>query len=345
MRVLILGGTSFLSKAVAAEAVRRSHDVVCAARGESGSVPDGARLLRLDRDEPGSIQALAGERFDAVVDVAKMATDWVREALHTLGSAAGHWTYVSSINAYADTATMHQQADAALLDPITDRERMELAETTPELYGAVKVASENAVREVMGERAFVVRPGLITGPGDHTDRFGYWPGRFSRGAQVVVPDTPEQPIQHIDVRDLAAWIVTAGEQRISGSYDGVGPTLRLGQTLREIADLIAPKDSEIVGVSPTDLAEAGVQPWAGPKSLPLWLPESHHGLAAHDGTRSVEAGLRVRPLADTVHAALVEERALGLDRPREAGLTTEEEVALLGDLSVRSVRSAGPRCR
>lgn len=327
MRVLVLGGTLFLSKTVAAEAVRRGHEVVCAARGESGVVPDGARLLRLDRDEPGSIQALAGERFDAVVDVATMATGWVREALGTLGPAAGHWSFVSSINAYADTTTMHQQADAPLLEPISGGDGTELHDTTPEFYGATKVASENAVRETMGERAFVVRPGLITGPGDYTDRFGYWPGRFSRGGKVIVPDAPEQPIQHIDVRDLADWIVTAGEQRISGSYDGVGPVLRLGQTLREIATLVAPDDTELLGVSPAD---AGVQPWAGPKSFPLWLPESHHGLVAHDGTRSAEAGLRVRPLAETVLAALAEERALGLERPRKAGLTANEETVLLG---------------
>lgn len=333
MRVLVLGGTSFLSKATASEAVRRGHEVICAARGRSGTVPDGAQLVTVDRDDPGSVQqALTGERFDAVVDVATLALRWVREALEALSPRAGHWTFVSSINVYADTTTMHQTADAPLLDPITDSERKGLTgqpEPTPEYNGGVKVASENAVVEAMGDRAFIVRPGLITGPGDYMDRFGYWPARFSRGGRVVIPDTPHQPFQHLDVRDLAAWIVTAAEQRISGSYDTVSPTASLGPTLQEIAELVAPDDTDLVAVSPDTLTEAGVQPWAGPTSLPLWLPTSHYGLISHDATSAYQAGLRVRPLADTVHAALADERALGLPRDRRAGLTAEEENALM----------------
>lgn len=275
MRVLVLGGTSFLSKAVAFEAVQRGHEVVCAARGQSGTVPNDAQLVTVDRNKAGDIRALAGERFDVVIDVATMALRWVREALEALGSKTGHWTFVSSINAYADNATMRQTADAPLLDPITDREPTELADTTPEVYGGVKVASENAVR------------------------------------------------------DLAAWIVTAGEQRISGAYDGVGPTISLDSTLREIADLVAPQHTELVAVSADALTESGVNPWAGLTSLPLWLPTSHYGLVSHDATSAWDAGLQVRPLADTVNAALADERARGLDRPRKAGLTAEEEAALL----------------
>ncbi|MFD4197704.1 NAD-dependent epimerase/dehydratase family protein [Amycolatopsis thermoflava] len=328
MRVLVLGGTSFLSKTVAAEAVRRGHEVVCAARGVSGSVPDGARHVRVDRDEPGSIDVLAGERFDAVVDIAYTGLRWVRDALRTITTR--HWTYVSTINTYADTSTLGQTAEAPQHEPI-ERDRIDLAEMTPEVYGGVQVACEHAARDALGDRLFIVRPGQITGPGDYMDRFGYWPARFSRGGRVVVPDTPKQPFQHVDVRDLAAWIVTAGEQRLTGAFDAVSPVAPLGPVLEEIADLVAPPGTELVPVTEETLTAAGVQPWFGPKSLPLWLPASHHGLAAHDASAAQAAGLEIRPLADTVLAALDEERARGLDRPRKAGLTPDEEAALIRD--------------
>ncbi|GAB3287753.1 NAD-dependent epimerase/dehydratase family protein [Parasphingorhabdus pacifica] len=335
MRILVLGGTSFLSQAVASEAVRRGHDVQCAARGRSGTVPDGARLVSVDRDEPDELRKLAGERFDAVVDVATMSLPWVRDALATLGDHAPHWTFVSSINAYSDTATKGQAPGAPVHEPIADSPVPDggdpgpTKEQSPETYGRTKVACETAVRDAIGEsRAFVVRPGLITGPGDPMDRFGYWPARFRRGGRVVVPET-QQPIQHIDVRDLAAWIVDAGERRLTGTYDAVGPVRTLGTFLDEIADLAAADGTEPVPIPEADLVEAGVRPWAGPKSLPLWLPGTHHGLASHDPEPASAAGLAIRPLVETVRAALADEDALGFDRPRRAGLTAEEEAELL----------------
>ncbi|MDR7302061.1 NAD-dependent epimerase/dehydratase family protein [Haloactinomyces albus] len=340
MRLLVLGGTGFLSGAVAAEAVSRGHDVVCAARGRSGSVPDGARLVAVDRDEPGALDVLGGERFDDVVDVAnvslpggvpRVSLPWIAEALRVLGANAGHWAFVSTINVYADTATPGQRPGSPLLEP-----REQETESTPETYGAVKVAGENAVRAAMGEKAFVVRPGLIVGPGDTQDRFGYWPVRFARGGRVVVPNAPNQPFQHIDVRDLAAWIVDAGEQRMAGTFDAVSLPTKLGPLLDEIAGLTAAEDTEIVRVRPETLAEVEINPWGGPKSMPLWLPETHHGLTAHDATASLEAGLRIRPLADTVTAVLEHERTLGLDRPREAGLTPDEEAEVLAFTSGNS---------
>jgi nucleoside-diphosphate-sugar epimerase len=330
MRFLVLGGTSFLSKHIAHDAVARGHEVVCAARGQSGSVPEGARILVLDRDEPSAIKALAGERFDAVVDVATGALGWVLDAIEVLADRARHWTFVSSINAYTDTATRGQTTDAAVCEPVLDTKHYDLTELTVERYGGTKVASENAVRERLGnDRTFVVRPGIISGPGDQMDRFGYWTARFARGGQTVVPDTPHQPIQHIDVRDLAAWIVTAAEQRLTGTYDAIGPVLELGPALREAAELVGAADLQLVPIAPETLLEAGINPWGGPKSLPLWLPVEKHGLVAHDPTAALRAGLEPRSLADTVHSALLDEHARGLDRPRAAGLTSVEEQALL----------------
>lgn len=195
MRFLILGGTSFLSKQVAYEALMRGHEVVCVARGQSGSTPEGAQLVVLDRDQPGVINALAGERFDAVVEVATGAVGWVLDALDVLADRSKHWTFVSSINAYADTTPLGQSTDAPLCEPVWGRKHFDVfsGELTVERYGGTKVASETAVRTRMGrDRSFVVRPGIISGPGDIMDRFGYWAARFARGGRAAVPDTPHQ---------------------------------------------------------------------------------------------------------------------------------------------------------
>ncbi|MEU6809456.1 NAD-dependent dehydratase [Streptomyces sp. NPDC046831] len=330
MRILILGGTAFLSHAVAAEAVRHGHEVVCAARGTSGAVPDGAELVSVDRNAPGGLAPLEGREFDAVVDVATMSYPWVREALRVLGGRARHWTFVSSINVYADAVTPGQNEDAALHEPARSgaaaHERIE----HPHLYGGIKVACEEAVRETLGEHALIVRSGLIVGPGDVSDRFGYWPARMSRGGRVAVPDTPAQPTQYVDVRDLAAWIVDAGEQRLGGTFNGVGPAVPLGDLLAAIAKTAGPPDTELVPVSEERLLAAGVQHWRGPASLPLWVPPEDRGFMAHDHTRAAGAGLRHRPLEETVADVLADELERGLDRPREAGLTPAEEAALLG---------------
>ncbi|MCO1579149.1 epimerase [Crossiella sp. SN42] len=311
---------------MAAAAVAHGHEVVCAARGESGTVPDGARLVRVDRDVDDGLAPLRGERFDAVVDVAIISYRWVREALAELGEAAGHWTFVSTMNVYADLSRRHGGVDDRMLEPrYTDP-------VGPEdfgAYGSIKVASEQAVNETVHGRALVVRPGLICGPDDVSDRFGYWPGRFARGGRAVVPDAPDQPCQLIDVRDLAEWIVACGERRTTGTFDASGPSTTLGTVLDEVAAAVGAPDLQRVPMSPEELIAAGVLPWQGPCSLPLWLPESHLGVVDRDTGPAWEAGLRCRPVAETAVAALNHERALGIEREREAGLTAAEEAELL----------------
>lgn len=316
-RWLVLGGTRFLSAAVAEAALGRGHEVVCAARGTSGPVPAGAKLVPVDRDEPWALDPLRGERFDAVVDVARMSLPWVRAALDALAVSAGHWTFVSSASAYADAAAPGLGVDASLLGP-----------DDPEDYGSVKVASENAVRDALGDRPFVVRAGLICGPGDLSDRFGYWPLRFARGGPTVVPDA-EQGTQIVDVRDLADWIVPAGEEGLTGTFDGSGPRSTLGAVLDEVAAAVGAPDLQRVPVTPDVLTAAGVEPWAGPRSLPLWLPPSHAGMTDRDTAPAAAAGLRCRPVADTARDALAYERTLDPDRSRQAGLMPSDEHPLL----------------
>jgi nucleoside-diphosphate-sugar epimerase len=283
-------------------------------------------LVKVDRDVPGAVEVLRGERFDAVVDVASFSVPWVRDALGAISSP--HWTFVSSINAYPDTETMYQTAESPLHQPIPGLDTVDFGKTTPDEYGALKVACENLVREA-AEHAFIVRPGQITGPGDYMDRFSYWPARFQRGGRVVVPDVEGHPFQHVDARDLAAWIVTAGEERLVGSYDAVSPVVDFGRTLREIADLVAAQDTELVPFTAEQLTAAGVGPWLGPKTLPCWLPREKWGIVSHDATTAWNAGLTFRPLHETVEVALAEELEKGFVRERKAGLTPAEEEAVL----------------
>lgn len=310
--------------------------MVCAARGESGAVPDGATLVKVDRDADDGLAPLAGDTFDAVVDVSPLSYPWVRRALDAFGAQARHWTFVSTINVYSDVKTRGQTPATGPLVPAltqhsTRDEMIAAGEDGVALYGGIKVASENAVRGVLGDRAFVVRPGLITGSWDRSDRFGYWPGRFARGGRVLVPDLPDQEMQIIDVRDFARWIVDAGENKQAGTFDAVGPR---GSTLAMIEDIAAAVgfDGEMVKASPGQLTEAGVNPWGGPRSLPLWAPDDYDGFKSHDPTPSLEAGMPVRPFAEAVTDALERERELGLDRERKAGLSLAEEKEVLAKL-------------
>jgi len=316
MRLLVLGGTVFLSKAVAADAVARGHDVTCAARGTSGSVPDGARLVTVDRSQP--LPDL-GE-FDAVVDVGRLPS-WVRSAVAAYPSA--HWVFVSTVNVYADDATPGgTPATLPLVEAMA--EDADLKEN-PEAYGPMKVECERIVLDGAAS-AMVMRPGLIVGPGDPSGRFSYWPRRLAAGGEVLAPGDPDDAMQVADVRDLAAWAVTACEERTTGVYDGVGPAMPLSRLLEQCAEGV---DSEITWtwVDQEFLQAQEVEPWMGPGAIPLWLPRPEYdGLPAHDVKPSLDAGLSVRPLAETARDTLAWLEATpdavvsGIDLDRETEL-------------------------
>jgi 2'-hydroxyisoflavone reductase len=267
--------------------------------------------------------------------VSPLSYPWVRRALDAFGSAK-HWTFVSTINVYSDNETPDQTPATGPLVPALEqhstRDDMTAAgDDGVALYGGIKVASENAVREALGDRAFVVRPGLITGSWDRSDRFGYWPGRFARGGRVLVPDVPDQRTQIVDVKDFARWVVDAGEKGLAGTFDAIGPHRPLSEMLDEIAAAVG-FEGEIVRATPEQLKAAEVNPWGGPRSLPLWAPDSHGGFTRHDPTPSLEAGMPVRPFVEAVADALERERELGLDRERKAGLSLEQEAEVLAKL-------------
>ena len=326
LRLLVLGGTSWLGGTVASLALGRGHEVTCLARGESGTVPPGAHHVRADRRQPDAYDAVSSDEWDAVVDVS-WQPELVRSALAALARRTRHWVYVSSVSVYADHATPAADESATLLPTWSGS-----GEAAGEEYGEAKVSCETACAELLDPAALLTaRAGLIVGYGDRSDRFGYWPARFARavdGERILAPPKG-MPVQVIDVVDLAAWLVRAAEHRIWGTYDAVGPSL----TFEEVADSCAAAvgvEPELVSPEEEWLRSAAVTPWAGPESLPLWLPlTSHAGMAARAGKRARAAGLMPRPLEETVEDCLRWEREQGLDRGRRAGLTPEREADLL----------------
>lgn len=309
MRLLVLGGTRFLSREVATRAVARGWDVTCACRGTSGPVPDGARHLPWDRADPPPPEIVDGG-WDAVVDVGRLPSQVTAAVAAT---ADAHWVFVSTVSVYADNSSAAMEP---LLDPIT--EDVDLA-TDPEAYGGMKVACERAVRE-RAASAVVVRPGLIVGPGDPTGRFAYWPQRLARGGEVLAPGRPDDVVQVIDVRDLAEWVLVLAEQRTTGTFDAVGTPTPLGDLLAGIAAGVGANDPRLTWVDADFLEQHDVQPWMGPGSLPLWLPRpDYDGMLRHDPGPAEAVGLVLRPVADTAVRCL-DDPVTALTPEREAGL-------------------------
>ncbi|OAF10879.1 NAD-dependent epimerase/dehydratase family protein [Bradyrhizobium neotropicale] len=318
MRLLILGGSQFLGRAIAAHACAAGHDVTCASRGLAGPIAAGARFVRIDRDVADGLAPLTGEDFDAVVDVSRHPGQ-VRRAVAALKRPAVHWTFVSTVSVYADNRTPGQRADTA---PLREPAAHDVEQSTEATYGAAKVACEKAV----GDDAFICRAGLIAGPEDPTGRFAYWPARLARGGEVLAPGTPDDAVQFVDVRDLAQWIVHAAAVRQTGTYDGIGPILTRGELLAACASAVG-SSSIFTWVDRTFLEAHDVKRWAGPRSLPLWLPlPDFAGFMTRDTSPARDAGLTSRPLAVTARDTL---DWLRTSHGPVVGLSADEEQAVL----------------
>jgi 2'-hydroxyisoflavone reductase len=348
--LLVLGGTSWLGGAVARHARDAGHDVTCLARGASGSVPDGVTGVTGDRDQPDAAYAEVGARhWDAVVDVARQPVH-VRGALDALADRTDHWVFVSTCSVYADDSTPGDDETAVLHEPWVGPDPLTLA--PDEAYGPAKVACEKAVLAARPD-ALVARSGLIVGYGDPSDRFGYWPARFDRATQdraavsdeAVLLAPRDHALQVVDVEDLAAWLVRCAVDRTGGVVNAMSPTLRLGDLYDACADAVGavPATAE-----PTDawLQAREVDPWMGPESLPLWLPQpGYAGFMTRDVTRAGQLGLAFRPLAESVRASLAWERERGVDRDRQAGLTRAREADLVTAWRAETAAEAPARSR
>ena len=331
MRLLVLGGTSWVGGRVAEQALAAGHQVTCLARGLSGAVPAGADLVTADRWLNGAYDGLVGE-FDAAVEVS-----WQPGHVHTaamaLAGRVSHWVYVSSISGYADLPGPRGHERDPLL-PLLPAP-WDVA-SPPDSYGSAKVTCEAILDEVVGrDRLLVARAGLIAGYGDRSDRFGYWPGRFAQADERprVLAAPVRTPVQVIDVEDLARWLVRCAAERVSAIVDAVGARTTLGEVLDLCAGTLPSGVRPVVNeVDEEWLVKREVAPWAGPRSLPLWLPRSAWAMATRTGRAALATGLRPRPLARTVTAAARWEHEQGLRRERRAGLTAGEERELLDRL-------------
>ena len=321
MDLLILGGTGFLGRYLVEAALGDGHRVTLFNRGLSG--PDlfpGVETIRGDRD--GDLSALQGRRWDAVIDTCGYVPRVVRASAGHLADAVDHYTFVSSISVYSDAIGLGADEDA----PVEELDDPTVEEVTGETYGGLKALCERAAEEEMTGRVLNIRPGLISGPHDPTDRFTYWPRRISAGGEVLAPDRPERRVQFIDVRDLAAWMVAMSAEQQTGTYNATGPNYELHlEELLEECEAASGGDARLVWVSEQFLEQNGVEPFT---ELPLWVPREFAGMLDVDCGRAIAAGLAFRPLSETIRDVLEWDSKRG-EADLAAGLKLERERELL----------------
>jgi 2'-hydroxyisoflavone reductase len=307
----LIGGPKFVGFALIEAALARGHEVTTFNRGQTN--PDRfPQLERLHGDRDGGLAPLEGRTWDAVLDTSGYVPRHVRDSAQLLAGAADRYLFVSSISYYADYREPRSETDPA--EPLGDKPDDRLL-TDYSNYGALKALCEQEAERAFGDRAILVRPGLIVGPNDPTDRFTYWPHRGSRGGPMLAP--PDQPVQMIDVRDLAGWMIRLVEDGASGPYNATSPP----GVLTFDSMLEACGAADVVRVTEEFLDEHGVEGWS---DLPCWISPRDADFAAFQLVavdRAVAAGLTFRPLAQTAR-----------DVPEwtgKAGLTAERESELL----------------
>ncbi|MEV0093452.1 NAD-dependent epimerase/dehydratase family protein [Streptomyces sp. NPDC050738] len=309
MKLLILGGTEFVGRAVAEDAIGRGWDVTVLHRG-TNPAPPGATALHGDRTTPDGLAALGDGSWDLVVDTWSAAPAVVRESARLLAARAGHYTYVSSRSVYAYPT------------PAGADETAPVVESDPGLTGEIpyaegKAGGELAAVESFGDRALLARAGLIIGPYENIGRLPWWLNRIARGGPVLAPGPRDLPLQYIDARDLAAWVLDAAQAGLSGAYDTVSAPghTTMGELLDACVAATGSATAELRWTDPEPIAAAGIEPWM---QLPIWIPpgELHDSVHQGDVSKALAAGLSCRPIGETVTDTWTWLRSLGGTAPQ-----------------------------
>ena len=327
MRILIIGGTRFLGRHLVESALAHSHDVTLFNRGKSnpGLFPQLETILG-DREK--DVDKLAGRIWDAVIDVAGYFPRIVRLSADVLKENVARYVFISTISVYDN----FKKVGINELDPVGKIADETVEEITGETYGPLKALCEKVVQDIYGERALIVRPGLIVGPHDPTDRFTYWPVRVARGGDVLAPQKPEAAIQVIDVRDLSDFIIKLIQDAASGVYNATGPDyeLSIGKLL-EVSKQVSNSNADFKWASVDVLNQNKVEAWS---DMPTWVPDDEEGVGFSriDVSKAIGAGLRFRPLEETVRDTLAWAQTRPADHEWRAGLTAEREAQVLAAL-------------
>ena len=335
MRLLVLGGSQFLGRAIVDEACSRGYDVTTFSRGRSGHHRPGTETLTGDRTNPEDLRQLARGSWDAVIDTSVLAPAHVTASARILAERTGHYTYISTFSVYAE----YPQQPATESSPVLDCPADATGTVDSLGYGQLKAGSERAAAAAFPGRCLIVRPGLIVGPHENVHWLSWWLHRLARGGTVLAPGGPGKPVRMTDVRDLAAWVIDNTRRGLPATVNVPGPQgTTFGPLLTDCARLASADGSphaELRWVSDRDLLEAGVSPWT---ELPMWAPDIPELAYIWEvpGDRALRTGMRYRPLSDTVHDSwlwLKHEAATGYERPPhgllELGIEPGKERAVL----------------
>ena len=328
LRILILGGTGFIGPYQVRYAFDRGHKVTVFNRGKTNpnSVPAGVERLQGDRSV-GQLDSLKGREWDVVIDNPSTLPRWVRDAATLLKDSASHYVFISTISVYKDESKPGMDETAPVIelpDPTTEQ-------ITGEAYGGLKALAEKEAEKAFPGRTTVIRPGLIVGAGDNSDRFTYWPVRIAKGGEVLAPGNPNDPVQFVDARDLGEWTIRVAEQRAFGTYNAVGPAHRLS-----IAEMlygikaVTTAGAQFTWLPASFLEEQKVAPWS---DMPVWVPPAGEfaGFGSINIQRALAAGLTFRPLADTAKSTLDYHESRDAERKAKfrAGIKPEREAEVL----------------
>jgi 2'-hydroxyisoflavone reductase len=331
LRILILGGTGFTGPYQVRYALSRGHKVTTFNRGKTHPGESPKEVEQLIGDRNGQLDALRDRQWDVAIDNPTTLPAWVRDAARILKGNVERYVFISTISVYADTSQgVDETSPPAKYDGADPyKETIEAVKASGyKTYGPLKALSEKEAEKWFPGRTLIIRPGLIVGPRDETDRFTYWPVRIDRGGEVLAPGNPSDPVQFIDARDLAEWTIRMAENRETGTYNATGPAkpLGIGQMLDGIKDALH-SSAEFTWLPAEFLKLQKVEAWS---DMPVWAGDEL-GLARTKIDRALAKGLTFRPLAETARDTLAWFKSLPQERQSKmrAGLTPEREAEAL----------------